>query len=65
MGDSQHTQNIEINQVIGENEKCVFSLMGKTKQTFWPTQYFISFYEGRALESVFYHRQLVHEAQFD
>ena len=24
MGDSQHTQNIQINKVIGENEKCVF-----------------------------------------
>ena len=23
MGDSQHTQNIQVNKVIGENEKCV------------------------------------------
>ena len=23
-GDSQHTQNIQINKVIDENEKCVF-----------------------------------------
>ena len=23
-GDSQHTQNIQIDNVIGENEKCVF-----------------------------------------
>ena len=23
-GDSQYTQNTQINQVIGENEKCVF-----------------------------------------
>ena len=22
-GDSQHTQNIQINKVIGENEKCL------------------------------------------
>ena len=26
---SQHTQNIQINKVIGENEKCVFYLMEK------------------------------------
>ena len=38
-GDSQYTQNIQINKVIGENEKCVFYFMDKTKQTFWPTQY--------------------------
>ena len=38
-GDSQHTQNIQINKVIGENEKCVFYFMEKTIQTFWPTQY--------------------------
>ena len=31
MGDSQHTQNIQINKVIGENEKCVLYLMEKTK----------------------------------
>ena len=29
MGDSQHTQNIQINKVIGENEKCVFYFMEK------------------------------------
>ena len=23
-GDSRHTRNIQINEVIGENEKCVF-----------------------------------------
>ena len=38
-GDSWRIQNIQINEVIGENEKCVFYFMGKTKQTFWPTQY--------------------------
>ena len=38
-GDSRHTQNIQISTVIGENEKCVFCFMEKTKQTFWPTQY--------------------------
>ena len=32
------TKNIQINKVIGENEKCVFHFMEKTKQTFWPTQ---------------------------
>ena len=36
--DSRHTQNIQINKVIGENEKCVFFLTEKT-WTFWPTQY--------------------------
>ena len=30
MGDSQHTQNIQINKVIGKNEKCVFHFMEKT-----------------------------------
>ena len=29
MGDSQHTQNIQINEVIGGNEKCVFYFMEK------------------------------------
>ena len=28
-----------MNKVIGENEKCVFHFMEKTKWTFWPTQY--------------------------
>ena len=41
MGDSQDTQNIQINKVIGEYEKCVLHFMEKTKWTFWPTQYFI------------------------
>ena len=39
MGDSGHTQNIQINKVIGENEKYVFYFTEKTKWTFWPTQY--------------------------
>ena len=29
MGESRHTQNIQINKVISENEKCVFHFMGK------------------------------------
>ena len=29
MGDSQHTQNIQINQVIGENEKMCLLFYGK------------------------------------
>ena len=37
--DSQHSQNIQINKVIGENEKYVFIFTEKTKWTFWPTQY--------------------------
>ena len=28
-GESRHTQNIQINEVIGENEKCVFYFMEK------------------------------------
>ena len=38
--DSSHTQNIQINKVIGENEKCAFYSMEKTMWTFWPTHYF-------------------------
>ena len=38
-GDRGHTQNVQINKVIGENEKCVFYLTKKTKWTFWPTRY--------------------------
>ena len=37
-GDSQYTQNIQINKVISENEKCVSYFTEKTKWTFWPTQ---------------------------
>ena len=37
--DGQHTQNIQSNKVIGENEKCIFSFTEKTIQTFWPNQY--------------------------
>ena len=37
--DSQHTQNIQINKVIGENVKCVFYFTEKTKWTLWPIQY--------------------------
>ena len=39
MGDSWHTQNNQINEVIGEKEKCVFYFMEKTIWTFWPTEY--------------------------
>ena len=39
MGDSQHTQNIQINKVIGEDEKYIVFLMEKIKQAFWPNQY--------------------------
>ena len=31
---SQHSQNIQMNKVIGENEKCVFYFMEKTTD-FW------------------------------
>ena len=37
--DCQHTQNIQINKVIGENEKYDFYFTEKTKQTFWSIQY--------------------------
>ena len=39
-GDSQHTQNIQINKVIGESEKYVFYFTEKTLQTFWSAQHF-------------------------
>ena len=38
-GNSRHTQNIQINKVIGENENHVL-FYGKNKRTFWPTQYY-------------------------
>ena len=34
MGESRHTQNIQISKVIGENEKCVFILQKKTYRLF-------------------------------
>ena len=39
VGDSRHTQNLQINKVIAENEKCVMYFTEKTEQTFWSTQY--------------------------
>ena len=36
--DSQHTENIQINKVIGENEKRIIYFMEKIKRIFWPTQ---------------------------
>ena len=39
-GDSWHTQNIQNNKLIGENENFAFYFTEKTKQTFWPTQYY-------------------------
>ena len=33
-GDSPHTQNTQINKVIGENEKCVFILRKKLNERF-------------------------------
>ena len=33
MGDSQHIQNIQINKIIGENEKCVL-FYGKNHMDF-------------------------------
>ena len=34
VGDSRHIQNIQINKVIGKNEKCVFYFMEKNVRTF-------------------------------
>ena len=34
MRDSQHTKNIQINKVIGENEKCVFYFTEKLNGLF-------------------------------
>ena len=39
MEDGQHTQNIQINKVIGENEKYVFYFTEKTQQIFLPILY--------------------------
>ena len=39
-GDSRHTPNIQINKVIGENEKYVLYFTEKSKWTFWPAQQF-------------------------
>ena len=39
MGDSQHTQNIQINKVISKSKKSVFHVTEITKRTFWPIQY--------------------------
>ena len=38
-GDSQHTQNIQMNKVTGENENVSFIFQKKTKWNFWPTLY--------------------------
>ena len=43
-GGRWHTQNIQINKVIGENEKHILYFMENTKQTFWPTQYYTMVY---------------------
>ena len=44
MGDSQYTQNIQINEVISENEKYVFYSMEKTKLTFWANINWFSYF---------------------
>ena len=33
-----NSQNMQINTVFGENEKCVFYFVEKTIRTFWPIQ---------------------------
>ena len=37
MGDSQHTQSIQINKLIGENQICVFYCTEKYKDIFCQT----------------------------
>ena len=34
MGDGRHTENIQINKGIGENEECIFYFTEKTKGLF-------------------------------
>ena len=41
MGDSQSTQNIQINKAISENKKCDFYFTEKMKQTFGCFFYFM------------------------
>ena len=53
VGESWHTQNIQLNKVIGENEKCVFYFMEKTHKTFWPTQYKVGAEGPKAQENNF------------
>ena len=38
VGGSRHTQNIQINKVIDENEKCVFHVTEKNLWTFGQPQ---------------------------
>ena len=58
VGGSGHTQqNIQLNKVTGENEKCTFYFTKKTIQTFWPTQHFelktgLEFVRERFLQSI-------------
>ena len=60
MEGSRHNQNIQINKVIGENEKCIF-FNGKNIWTFWPAQNMLvlstSFKQLKA-ESVLYIEQI-------
>ena len=48
-GDSQYTENIQLNKVIGESENCVFYIMDKTNQAFWPAQYIVRIPPGPLL----------------
>ena len=56
VGDSQHTQNIQINKMIDENEWCVFYLAEKNR-TFWPTQYMCEISRYQEVEIL---RQSIH-----
>ena len=49
VGDSRHTQNIQIHKVIRENKNMSFILQKKTIQAFWPNQYFSSLFHFQAV----------------
>ena len=51
VGDSRHSQNIQINKVIGESEKRVFYFMEKTPKDFLanPITSFVLIWEIRGL----------------
>ena len=41
MGNTQCTQNIQVNKVLGENEKWDVYFKDKSERTFWPTQCYV------------------------
>ena len=49
VGDSRHTQNIQINKVIGEMKNVGYFFIEKTKWTFWPVQYIFWIFWGTSI----------------